>query len=61
MSATVAVCTGCHDSNLAISHMKVNGGSFYESRTVASGKTEQCLVCHSAGKTADTKVVHGVR
>ena len=38
MSATVAVCTGCHDSNLAISHMRVNGGSFYESRAIASGK-----------------------
>ncbi|HQR75641.1 MAG TPA: OmcA/MtrC family decaheme c-type cytochrome [Burkholderiaceae bacterium] len=61
MSATVAACTGCHDSNLAISHMRVNGGSFYESRAIASGRTEQCMVCHSAGRTADTKVVHGVR
>ena len=39
MSATVAVCTGCHDSNLAISHMRVNGGSFYESRTALAAPT----------------------
>jgi OmcA/MtrC family decaheme c-type cytochrome len=61
MSATVAACTGCHDSNLAISHMRVNGGSFYESRAVAATRTEQCMVCHAAGRTADTKVVHGVK
>jgi len=60
MSPTVAACTGCHDSNLAISHMRVNGGSFYESRTIAGGRTEQCMVCHSAGRTADTMVVHKV-
>jgi OmcA/MtrC family decaheme c-type cytochrome len=59
-SPTTAACTGCHDSNLAISHMRVNGGTFYESRTIASGKTEQCMVCHSSGRTADTRVVHGV-
>jgi hypothetical protein len=41
--------------------MRANGGSFYESRTIASGKDEQCLVCHSAGRTADTKVVHGIK
>jgi OmcA/MtrC family decaheme c-type cytochrome len=61
MSATVSVCTGCHDSNLAISHMRVNGGSFYESRAVAGTRIEQCLVCHAAGRTADTKVVHGIK
>jgi OmcA/MtrC family decaheme c-type cytochrome len=60
ISPTTAACTGCHDSNLAISHMRVNGGSFYESRAIAGARTEQCMVCHSAGRTADTKVVHKV-
>jgi len=60
MTPTVAACSGCHDSNLAISHMKVNGGSFYESRSIANGKTEQCMVCHAAGRVADTKVVHKI-
>src|SRR4029450_3195681 len=54
-----AVCTGCHDSNLAISHMEVNGGKFYRARSTLPSQ-EQCLVCHSSGKTADTKVVHKV-
>ena len=35
-SPTVAVCTGCHDSNLAVSHMRANGGTLYlEDRGVA--------------------------
>ena len=38
---------------LAISHMKVNGGTFYGTRTEAKATTEQCFVCHAAGKTAD--------
>ncbi len=65
VSPTVAACTGCHDSALAISHMKVNGGAFYETRTAtglvppySAPRTEQCMVCHSTGKIADTKVVH---
>jgi OmcA/MtrC family decaheme c-type cytochrome len=58
LSPTVAVCSGCHDSVLARSHMEVNGGSFYQTRAIALGRTEQCFVCHSSGKIADTKVVH---
>jgi OmcA/MtrC family decaheme c-type cytochrome len=57
-SPMVTVCTGCHTTNLAISHMQVNGGTFYEARSTLG--QEQCLVCHSSGKTADTKVVHKV-
>jgi OmcA/MtrC family decaheme c-type cytochrome len=57
-SPTVTVCSSCHDSNLAISHMKVNGGAFYEARSAALGMTEQCFVCHASGKTADIKAVH---
>jgi OmcA/MtrC family decaheme c-type cytochrome len=58
MSPTVTVCVGCHDSQLARSHMLVNGGSFYEARSTATAKTEQCFVCHASGKIADTKAVH---
>jgi len=57
-SPTVAPCTGCHDTSLAISHMVVNGGTFYDTRAVALGKTEQCLVCHGPGRIADIAVVH---
>jgi len=65
MSPTVAVCTACHDSALARSHMTVNGGSFYDTRGNVLGATpptttrvEQCFVCHASGKTADIKAVH---
>jgi OmcA/MtrC family decaheme c-type cytochrome len=57
-SPTVTVCSACHDSNLAISHMTVNGGTFYETRTTALGRVEQCFVCHATGRTADIGVVH---
>jgi OmcA/MtrC family decaheme c-type cytochrome len=67
-SPTVAACVGCHTSPLAISHMQVNGGRFYEARTTqfqpasdlpsATANTEQCMVCHSTGRLADTKAVH---
>jgi len=57
-SPTVAVCSSCHDSNLAVSHMKANGGTFYGARTQAKATTEQCFICHASGKTADIKAVH---
>jgi OmcA/MtrC family decaheme c-type cytochrome len=64
-SPYVAACSNCHDSKMALNHMKANGGSFYVSRAsvlnTATGaliNTEQCFLCHSSGKIADTKKVH---
>jgi len=57
-SPTVTVCSACHDSNLAISHMQLNGGTFYGTRADALVTTEQCFVCHASGKLADIKQVH---
>jgi OmcA/MtrC family decaheme c-type cytochrome len=64
-SPTVTVCSACHDSDLAISHMKLNGGTFYEARSVVLGamppsttRVEQCFICHATGKLADIKAVH---
>ena len=57
-SPTVTACSSCHDSQLAVSHMKVNGGTFYGTRLDAKAATEQCFVCHGSGKTADIKAVH---
>jgi OmcA/MtrC family decaheme c-type cytochrome len=57
-SKTVTVCSACHDSNLAISHMEVNGGSFYQTRAVALSRTEQCFVCHASGRVAGITEVH---
>jgi OmcA/MtrC family decaheme c-type cytochrome len=57
-SPITAVCSTCHDSTTATAHMENNGGSFYDPRSAAVTKTEQCLVCHGNGKTADISVVH---
>jgi OmcA/MtrC family decaheme c-type cytochrome len=68
LSPTVSACVGCHDSALAISHFEVNGGRFYDPRSeqfqsasdnkAATATTEQCMVCHSTGRTADIKAAH---
>jgi OmcA/MtrC family decaheme c-type cytochrome len=57
-SPTVTVCSACHDSDLAISHMEVNGGSFYQTRATALARTEQCFVCHASGRVGDIGAVH---
>jgi OmcA/MtrC family decaheme c-type cytochrome len=64
-SPYVAACSNCHDTPMALNHMKANGGSFYVPRSsVMNAQTgalinaEQCFLCHSAGKVADTQKVH---
>jgi len=59
ISPTTAACTACHDSSSAISHVKGNGGSFYQSRgSVIGSGGESCMVCHGTGRSADIAVVH---
>ncbi|MBW6493129.1 MAG: OmcA/MtrC family decaheme c-type cytochrome [Burkholderiaceae bacterium] len=59
-SPITSACTSCHDNDLAISHIRSQGGSFYEARSVADTKQpEACLLCHGPGKIADIKVMHG--
>ena len=58
-SPTVTVCSACHDSADAISHFKINGAAFYQSRgTAITGTNETCLVCHGTGRLADIAVMH---
>ena len=69
-SPYVAACSNCHDTPIAINHMKANGGSFYASRGSVQANPalpvagaplvnkEQCFLCHSSGKIADVKLVH---
>jgi len=66
-SPITQACTGCHNSDAEIAHMKLNGGAFYETRgslngnvqgAKLTGKTETCLICHGPGKHADIKKVH---
>jgi len=57
-SPITAVCSTCHDTTAATAHMEGNGGSFYDTRSAAVTRTEQCLVCHGSGKAMDIKEVH---
>jgi len=68
-----SACFGCHNSDLAINHMKGNGGVLYTRITKVTGlatpdatkltanNREACMACHATGKVADIKVVHGVK
>jgi OmcA/MtrC family decaheme c-type cytochrome len=57
-SPIVSACSACHDSPIAIDHMQANGGSFYEPRSAALAKPEQCLLCHGKGKIAAIADMH---
>lgn len=57
-SPIATACASCHDSALALSHIRANGGSFYAPRSSALASGEQCMLCHAQGKVADIKVMH---
>jgi OmcA/MtrC family decaheme c-type cytochrome len=57
-SPIVSACSACHDDPVAIAHMELNGGSFYQTRAVADGSTEACLICHGPGKIAAIAQMH---
>jgi OmcA/MtrC family decaheme c-type cytochrome len=57
-SPVATACVACHDSELARTHMQVNGGSFYSPRSTALGTVETCMICHAPGRIADIKVMH---
>lgn len=62
ISPTAAVCSSCHDSAVAQSHMELNGAVFGDdpSHTQAfiATNVEACAVCHGPGKTASVELVH---
>jgi OmcA/MtrC family decaheme c-type cytochrome len=67
-SPNASACSGCHQSDEAVSHMKLGGGSF-NARQDANGNLidldtngmvfESCEFCHDKGQTADVAVAHG--
>ena len=65
ISPNSAVCSTCHVSDLARTHMMQNGGDFNAGKaadsTLISAGVETCELCHGPGRTADVEVVHGVR
>jgi len=63
ITPTAAVCSSCHDGDVANSHMILNGAMFTAMQaTINLGTTlEACATCHGPGRLADVKVVHGVK
>jgi OmcA/MtrC family decaheme c-type cytochrome len=58
---TAAVCSACHDSDVAKAHMEFLGGAKFEVDQAAINTSfESCSVCHGPGKFADLNVVHGI-
>jgi OmcA/MtrC family decaheme c-type cytochrome len=53
-----AACVSCHDDSAAKSHMTANGGVVNKARTAFTAGTEQCVICHGAGRSADAIAVH---
>ena len=64
ISPNSAVCSSCHMSDLAMNHMRQNGGDFEASKdetgALISSGTETCQLCHGPGASADVGVMHGV-
>ena len=63
ISPSTAVCSSCHDSDLALAHMNQIGGATFSAlqSAIDVGTLEQCAICHGPGTVADVKVVHGVK
>jgi OmcA/MtrC family decaheme c-type cytochrome len=59
-TATSVVCSTCHDTAIAQTHMEQNGGQFSILVTNASNGAETCEVCHGPGRIADVSEVHAV-
>jgi OmcA/MtrC family decaheme c-type cytochrome len=64
-SPTTTVCSSCHVTPLALSHMNAMNGSFYNARdaaaTPANGRLETCELCHTPGGVSDIKTVHATK
>lgn len=63
ITPTAAVCSSCHDGDVAKSHMTLNGALFSATQaTINTGTVlEACAICHGPGRTADLKVVHSIK
>jgi len=64
ISPNASVCSSCHVSDLAKTHMEQNGADFAATKaadsTLISSGVESCQLCHGAGRSAGVDEVHGV-
>jgi len=64
ISPNASVCSSCHVSDLAKTHMMQNGADFAATKaadsTLISSGVESCQLCHGAGRSVDVRAVHGV-
>ena len=62
ISPTAAVCSSCHDGELAKAHMiNLGGAVFDQTQTVIDGTViETCAVCHGPGHLSDVVEAHGL-
>jgi OmcA/MtrC family decaheme c-type cytochrome len=64
ISPNAAVCSSCHVSDLARTHMEQNGGNFAATKnpdgSLNPADVESCALCHGPGRSADVSEVHGV-
>jgi len=58
ITPTAAVCSSCHDSEVAQSHMELNGAFFTATQNALNSVVESCAVCHGPGKIASVELVH---
>ncbi len=59
ITPTAAVCSSCHDSLVAQSHMTINGALFMAVQSpVIDANVESCAVCHGPGRDFDVDKVH---
>ncbi|HEX7704322.1 MAG TPA: OmcA/MtrC family decaheme c-type cytochrome, partial [Kofleriaceae bacterium] len=61
LSPIAGACSACHDSSIAIDHMRANGGRFYATRATVlapNAPQEQCMICHGPGRVAAIGLVH---
>jgi OmcA/MtrC family decaheme c-type cytochrome len=64
ISPNSSVCSSCHVSSLAKTHMEQNGGNFAATKnpdgSLNPADVESCALCHGPGRSADVAEVHGV-
>lgn len=63
ISPSAAVCSSCHDSDIAREHMIVPGGAVFDQTqgVITSTVVETCAVCHGPGRFVDVEAVHADR